>query len=267
MGQHPVDAIRLFADILDKKDRTGEIWQIGRAHQRRQHGQVAAEQSPPRHAGAEGADAPGPLRQTILMAHRVGKGRRPRVKGDRAEGVPAILAPTARRIGAVYGGKARLRRESQMKRGDVGKADQQLGIFADGREVEPGQDAGAAPAAAHCKHRAHLRIGEHRVHVRRPLRIGARQIAIPPRQMRRGLWLQAHGENRFLDQVKVEGIIGEARRFDQPDRVARAQAWRLHQRGRGRRHGGCPRQQRADASHGARNGTCHHIPSIDPHRQ
>ena len=138
LGQHPVDAIFRLVRFLHEQDRAGEIGQPGRAHQRRQHGEIATQQPPARLAAAKGADAAAARHQPILRPHRIDIGRRRPVERHRAEAVPAELAPAARGIGAMDGGETGAGRKGQVQRRDVGKAGQQLGIGADRLEVEIG---------------------------------------------------------------------------------------------------------------------------------
>jgi hypothetical protein len=107
-----------------------------------------------------------------------------------------------------------------VQRRDVAEADQQLGIGANGPEVEKRQQPGRAPAAPRCEHRLDFRVGVHGVEVRRTVPVLAGEVTEAVGKMRRKLGLQAHGGDRFNRQLQVEVVGDEARRLDQPDRVA-----------------------------------------------
>ena len=64
---HAIDAIRLLVHVLAEEDGAVPVGEVGRAEDRRQHGQVSAEQAPARLAGHDRLRPELDLRQAVAI--------------------------------------------------------------------------------------------------------------------------------------------------------------------------------------------------------
>jgi len=109
-------------------------------------------------------------------------------------------------------------REEQ--RGDIAVADDDLGVAADGVEVEVRQQAAAAPAAADRQHRADRRVPEEGVDIGCAILVLAGQVSVTIEQVRPDLHLEAERLERLLRNLQFGRLKRRVRRRDQADGVA-----------------------------------------------
>src|SRR5690606_2698781 len=203
-GEHPVDPVRRFRDVLEEEDRAVEVRQVGRAGQRTEHGEVAAEQAAARLAAAQGHGAVAARHQLVVVGiAAVGVVHQLAVEEHAPELVGVEPAPAAGADRTVEGDQASAGLDRAMQRGDVGVAEQRLGVGADRVIVEQRQQArgtGAAPGADDGRHR---RIGERGVEVAGARRVVARQVAAAVGVVRAGDHAQAQCLHHLAGQLQV----------------------------------------------------------------
>ena len=148
-----------------------------------------------------------------------------------------------------------------MQRGDVGIAEQDLGIALDRRVVQQRQQARGTGPAAGADDGLHRAVGEHRVEVAGAVGVATGQVAAAVAVVRTGLHHEAQRLHRLARQLQAEAVLERRGRAHQADGVAlrqrnRQQAswWRRCRRGGGRQRpeggGPCGAAQEMPSVHG-----------------
>ena len=179
VGQHPVDPVPGLVDVLQEQDRAVQVRRVGRADQRAEQAQVAADQAAAGAPADEGGDAVlalGAAARIVGRGRRRDHGRRLRFLDHLAVLGQRVLGKRRRGAGAVEADQAGARMQAEQQAGDVAVADDDLRVLRDRFVVEPGQRAHRAVAAAQREDRLHVRVGEHRVEVRGALPVGSGQV-------------------------------------------------------------------------------------------
>ena len=227
-AEHAVDAIRRFAHVFQEQDLAVEFRQVRGARQRREHGQVAADQFALCLAAGHGDCAVLPLHQftpgvrDILVLHQFA------VEEHTAELVGIEGIPAARAVGPVEGDQAGLCVDGVVQGGDVGIAQQHLGVAADQVVVQQRQQACGTGTTAQADDGLDLLVAEHGVEVGGAFGIRTRQMATAGRQMLAGFHFEAKGLHDLLRDLQVQRLIGGLGGADQPHGVAGVQ-WQRQQ--------------------------------------
>ena len=196
LGEHTVQTIGLFPNVLQKQDFAFGVNFPGRAEGRCQQGQIAAAEDAFRLTRNQRADA---------LAFRIGKRAVQTTKQGLfqiAEGV-RIRVRLGRWHGAVEGGETADLIQKQVQGGDVGIAAEPLGVLPDSVRVQQGENAVAAVAAADAPHAVNGFVGKGAVDVLRPLGVRRGQIAVPVGKIAGGVQHRLHAQP--TDEVKSAG--------------------------------------------------------------
>src|SRR5690606_9265607 len=140
-GEQAVDAIRRFPHVLQEQEPTLEIRHVFRTGQRREHGQVAANQFTARLAAGDRQSALLAGDQFFAGVDYIAVLHQLALEEQAPELVDVEPVPAARADRAVEGDQAGLRQDRAVQRGDVGVAQQDLWIGADRVVVEQWQQA------------------------------------------------------------------------------------------------------------------------------
>ncbi len=231
LPQHSVDAVRRFANILDEQDGIAGIDGIGRAFKGRDHRQIAAGQPTPAPALAKD------LRLRFVRRDLDGVAV-PFHRLVSAEGLPEILlrkrrhllvpAETPHRRRRVEGHQARTTVEGRMQTGDVGKADDHLGMGPNRVVVQAVENPHGAVTPGSRENGVNLRVEKGLHQFFGPSFITAGEVALDGEEVLPHLDRVAEAFEMGLG-LHYHALVQVTRRRHELDRVARLQPGRLDQ--------------------------------------
>jgi hypothetical protein len=121
----------------------------------------------------------------------------------------------------VEGHQTHVTLDRHVERGDVAVADQGLRLAPDQVVVQRGQQARGPVAAAHAPDRIDRVVGEHRIEIVGPGRVGARQVPLALVHVLAGPHPEAEGFDGLRREADAVRLVGGRGGRDQPDGLAR----------------------------------------------
>ena len=175
LGEHPVDVPGRRVDLLEEQDRPLQLELPWRAHGLEQQPQVAAGQGP---GGPAAADRP---EEGVVGVgrHRAGAVAPQRGQQPVAGEVAGLGPAHGHQVGAVEGGQPGQLAQGDVQGGDVGVAQEGLGVLGDQLEVEVGDQLHRPEPAGQALDHVDLGVGEHRLQVASPALGVAGHVAVP----------------------------------------------------------------------------------------